>query len=76
MHKHGATLQSSEQATSNLPRLAYLVRQFHRAMDLRDRRDTETMASLVRALSNPRGADAERFIELLRAIVQDEKGAD
>jgi hypothetical protein len=46
--------------------------QFCRAVELRERRDSETLAGLVRALSNPRGADAERFVELLRGIVRQE----
>jgi hypothetical protein len=45
---------------------------FCRAVEARDRRDGETLAGLVRALSNPRGADAERFVELLRAIARQE----
>jgi hypothetical protein len=53
-------------------RIADLVGQFDRAVKQRDRRDSETLAGLVRALSKPRGADAERFVELLRGIVRQE----
>jgi hypothetical protein len=65
-------MQQLEQAMRAEPRLAVLVRQFYRAVELRDRRDSETLAGLVRALSKPRGADAERFVELLRGIVRQE----
>jgi hypothetical protein len=51
-------------------RIADLVGQFDRAMDLRDRRDSEIITSLTRTLRNPRSADAERFIELLRGVVR------
>jgi hypothetical protein len=43
-----------------------------RQLEMRDRRDSQTLAGLVRVLSNPRGADAERFVELLRGIVRQE----
>jgi hypothetical protein len=59
--------QSSERIDQNIPpRLAGLVRQFYRAVELRERRDTETLAGLVRALSNSHSPDAERLIELLQ----------
>jgi hypothetical protein len=51
-----------EQRTLLAPRIA----QFYRALEQQTRRDTETLASLVRVLSKPRGADAERLIELLQ----------
>lgn len=53
-------------------RLAVLIRQFHRAVDLQARRDSETAESLVRVLRNPRGTDADRFVELLRGIIRQE----
>jgi hypothetical protein len=65
--------QQIEQAVRAEPRLAYLIERFNRAVDAQNRRDTEIITSLTRTLRNPRGSDAERFIELLRAIVQDEK---
>jgi hypothetical protein len=66
--------QQLEQAVRSNPQLVVLVQQFYRAVDLQSRRDSETLAGLVRALSNPRGADAERFVELLRGIVRQELG--
>jgi hypothetical protein len=53
---------SPEQRTLLAPRIA----QFYRALEQQTRRDTETMASLVRVLTQPRSADAERLIELLQ----------
>jgi hypothetical protein len=56
-------------------RLAPLIRQFARAVEIRDRRDTETLAGLVRTLHSPRGIarpTAEKFVELVRGIVRQE----
>jgi hypothetical protein len=53
-------------------RIAPRVMQFHRAVELQNRRDTETLASLIRMLRNPRGADAERFADFVRGIVRQE----
>jgi hypothetical protein len=67
-----------ERAEQNMPappdmvKLLHLVRQFHRAVDLQNRRDSETVASLVRVLSKPHGADAEQFAEYVRSIVKQE----
>jgi hypothetical protein len=64
--------QQLERAMRDDPRLAVLVQRFYRAVDLQNRRDAETIASLVRVLRNPRGADAERFVELVRSIAREE----
>jgi mitochondrial fission protein ELM1 len=56
-------------------RVADLVGQIDRAVAARDRRDAETIASLIRMLTNPRGAaraDAHRFTEFVAAIVRQE----
>lgn len=59
------------------PRLAFLIRQFHRGMERQHQKDRETLASLVRALSNPRGlarADAEKFVDFVRSIADELDG--
>jgi hypothetical protein len=56
-------------------RLAPLIRKFAHAVEMRDRRDTETLAGLVRTLQSPRGLarkDAERLAEFVRSIVRQE----
>jgi hypothetical protein len=60
---------SPEQRTLLAPRIA----QFYRALELQNRRDSEIVASLVRVLTQPRSADAEQFVELLRGVM-DSKG--
>jgi hypothetical protein len=65
-------LEQNMPAPPDMVKLLHLVRQFHRAVDLQNRRDSETVASLVRVLSKPRGADAERFTDFVRAIVRQE----
>jgi hypothetical protein len=69
-HKDGAALEKL--TPEQRGRIAPLVMQFHRAMDLRDRRDAETMASLVRSLTGPLGAGAEQFADFVRGIVKQE----
>ena len=64
--------QRLERAIRDDPRLAVLIQQFNRAVEQQNRRDTETLASLMRVLRNPRGADAEQFIELLRGLIAQE----
>jgi hypothetical protein len=66
------TPQQLEQTLRDEPRLAVLVERFHRAVDLQTRRDAATVASLTRVLRNPRSADAERLVELLRSIAREE----
>jgi hypothetical protein len=70
MHRHTRHLDGEQ-----MVRLAPLIRKFAHAVEMRDRRDTETMASLVRTLQSPRGLarkDAERFDEYIRGLVQQE----
>jgi hypothetical protein len=72
-HSRGLPRPSADQ----WDRLAPLVRQFHYAAEMRDRRDGETIASLNRTLQSPRGIvrkDAELFADYVRGIVQDELG--
>jgi hypothetical protein len=64
--------QQIEQAARAEPRLAYLIERFNRAIELQNRRDTETLAGLMRMLRNPRSADAEQFADFVRAIVRQE----
>jgi hypothetical protein len=57
-------------------RIAPRVMQFHHAVDAQNWRDSEVLASLGRSLRSPRGADAERFIELLRGAVMESERTD
>jgi hypothetical protein len=65
-------MQPLEQAGRDVPRPAFLIRQFHHALSLQNRRDAETLASLTRMFRNPRSAQAEQFIKLLAATVRQE----
>jgi hypothetical protein len=75
------TLLGRREALSNAPltirdapRLAFLIRQFHRGLQQQRRRDAETLAGLVRALSNPRNrVDADRFFAIVKEEL-DSKG--
>jgi hypothetical protein len=67
------TPRQLEQAVRDEPRLGPLIRQFYRAIELQQRRDGETVASLSRVLRSPRSADAEKLVELLRGVL-DRKG--
>jgi hypothetical protein len=57
---------------AELSRLVGLAAKFHRAVDLQNRRDAETIKSLTRMLRNPRGAQAVEFVELVRGIIAQE----
>jgi hypothetical protein len=61
--------QTLEQVVRDVPNIVGLIQRFHRAVDAQNRRDAETIASMVRILRNPRTADAEKFVELLRSTM-------
>jgi hypothetical protein len=68
-------MQQLEQV-HNAPRLAFLVRRFHRAVERQHQKDAETIASLVRVLRNPRGiarTNADAFREIIREIAKEER---
>jgi hypothetical protein len=64
--------QQIEQATLAEPRLAFLLERFNRTMESQRRGDVATLASLLRMLRNPRTADAEQFVELMREVARKE----
>jgi hypothetical protein len=66
-------LSRREPVPVDMARLAGLIQRFHRAVDLQNRRDGEIITSLTRTLSKPRGADAERLVELIRTVVATNK---
>jgi hypothetical protein len=56
--------------------LAGLVRRFHASFEAQQKRDTETIASLVRVMRNPRGAarvHVDQFFKLLSAMTEDDQ---
>jgi hypothetical protein len=70
-----AALPNAPLTIRDAPRLAFLIRQFHRGVERQHQTDAATFSSVVRILNNGRSAtcaDVERFTAFVRSIVQEE----
>jgi hypothetical protein len=69
-------MQPENLASADIAKLAILVRRFNASFEAQQKRDSETIAGLVRVLRNPRSdaarADVDAFREIVKQLIRED----